>query len=322
MDKKQHKEVFSTPVFPIPPAFTDILEAGDGLGYGNELDLANIAKYVHYLELKQAKVVMTTEDVSSYNLLSFSEILQFNRIVVENFSGTVIVGVPAYDTRKAKRFVEEFEKIAEEHIDKVYYMWLYPEKYYSDKSIIEYFFELTNHSKRPCLFHGKPLKHAIRGQKADFEAKLINKLASHPNIVGMKEDSSHMAKANDVLRDVDTEDFAVIVRGDAMSKFESQYKKGVCSYSTGMGSMFPEYALNFYDFMKQGLPTREFLSRESDAKGILWEVGWHLGIRTAIQEMGIYEPFTRAPFPLATDKQRKDIKGLVEKLAAKLNLKP
>ena len=321
MDKKQHKEVFSTPIFPIPPAFTDVYQDEDGTTHGNELDLENIARYVKYLDLKRAEVVMTTDGTSGYNLLNFSEILQFNRIVVENFSKTVVVGVPAYDNRTAKSFVEEFEKIAEEHIDRVYYMWLYPEKYYNDEIIQEYFFELTNHCKRPCLFHAKPMNHAKHGYAVDFEPELINSIASHPNIVGMKEESSHMAKATQVISKINTDEFAVIVAGGSMSRFEMQEENGACSFLTGLGSLFPEYALNYFDIKSQNLSTRTFLGQEQEAFEVLMGMGWHLGFRTAMQEMGFHEPFTRSPFPLANDKQREDVNELVKKLALRLSLK-
>lgn len=320
MDKKQHKEVFSTPVFPIPPAFTDAYQDEDGTTHGNELDLENIARYVKYLDLKNVEVAMTTAGTSAYNLLNFSEILQFNRIVVENFSKTVVVGVPAYDTRTAKRFVEEFEKIAEDHLDRVYYMWLFPERYYNDELIVDYFFELTSHCNRPCLFHGKPMKHAKHGYSVDFESDLINTIASHPNIVGMKEESSHMAKATKVISDVDTDEFAVIVAGGSMGRFEMQQENGACSFLTGLGSLFPEYALNYYDIKQQSLNVRPFLSHEQETFEALMGMGWHLGFRTAMQEMGFHEPYTRSPFPLANKKQREDVKKLVDKLASRLSL--
>jgi dihydrodipicolinate synthase/N-acetylneuraminate lyase len=320
MDKKQHKEVFSTPVFPIPPAFTDAYEDKDGTTHGNELDLQNIARYVQYLDLKRAKVAMTTAGTSAYNLMNFSEILQFNRIVVENFSGKVVVGVPAYDTRTAKKFVEEFEKIASGHLDKVYYMWLFPERYYNDDLIADYFFELTDHSRRPCLFHGKPMKHAKHGYSVDFEAELINKIAAHPNMVGMKEESSHMAKATEVITGVKTDEFAVIVAGGSMGRYEMQKDAGACSFLTGIGSLFPEYALNYYDLKEQGIAVHPFLAKEEEAFEVMMSMGWHLGFRTAMQEMGFHEPFTRAPFPLAAEKQREEVKQLVDKLASRLNL--
>ncbi|MDG1950358.1 MAG: dihydrodipicolinate synthase family protein [bacterium] len=320
MDKKQHKEVFSTPVFPIPPAFTDAYQDEDGTTHGNELDLANIARYVQYLDLKRAEVAMTTAGTSAYNLLNFSEILQFNRIVLENFSKTVVVGVPAYDTRTAKRFVEEFEKIAGDNIDRVYYMWLYPERYYNDDIVRDYFFELASHCNRPCLFHGKPMKHAKHGYSVDFEAELVNSIASHPNIVGMKEESSHMAKATQVIAKIDTEEFAVIVAGGSMSRFEMQQENGACSFLTGLGSLFPEYALNYYDFKQKGLDVRPFTNREDEAFETMMDMGWHLGLRTALQEMGFQEPYTRQPFPLATDEQREQVSEFVKSMSSRLSI--
>jgi len=321
MEKKQHKEIFSTPIFPIPPAFTDTYLGDDGAKHGNELDLPQIGLYVQHLASKQAKIVMTTAGTSAYNLLGFSEILQFNRIVVENFPGKVVVGVPAYDTRTAKKFVEEFERIAADHLDKVYYMWLYPERYYDDAIVMDYFFELTDHAQRPCLFDGKPMKHAKHGYSVDFEANLINEIASHPNIIGMKEESSHMAKATQVIEDVKTEEFAIILAEGSMSRFEMQHDNGACSFLTGIGSLFPEYAINYLDLKQQGLSTRYYLAREAEGFEALMNIGWHLGFRTALQEMGLQAPCTRAPFPLATTEQRKKVKQIVEKLASKLSLK-
>lgn len=318
MNEQNHKKIFSTPVFPIPPAFLE-----------EELDFVNIARYVRYLDVKGAQVAITTVDTSGYNLLNFQEILHFNRILVESFSKTVVVGVPNYALKKSKQFVEEFEStIDKKDLDRIYYMWSFPEKYYNDEQVAEYFFELTDHCKRPCLFHAKPLKHSRHGYELDYEAKLINKISAHPRIVGMIEDSSHMAKASQIIKEIDTEDFSVIVAGGAMSKFEMQYSNGVTSFLTGVGSLFPEYALNYYDIKTDKETTgrandsaaRLFLAKESDYCETLMEMGWHLGFRTALQEMGFQEPYTRAPFPIASYEQRKNAKKMVEELASTLNL--
>ena len=201
-------------------------------------------------------------------------------------------------------------------------MWDFPERYYNDQQLCEYFYELTDYSARPCLFHGRPLTHARHGYKMDYEAELINKIASHPMIIGMKEESSHMAKASQVIKNVDTKDFAVIVTGGSMNRFEMQQVNGACSFTTGVGSLFPEFALNYFDLKtdEKEYPVREFLAKEEACFETLSKMGWHLGFRTALQEMGFHEPNTRSPFPLADEEQREEVGKLVEQLASSLNL--
>lgn len=319
-----HKEVFETPVFPVPPAFTQVEpNPNDKVQVtGSKLDFVNIARYVKYLGMNKVQVVMSTAGTSGYNLLSFSEILHFNRIILESFPGTVVVGVPEYGTEQAKEFVDAFKaSVSEEDLKRVYFMWLYPERYYNDEAIVSYFYELTNYADMPCLFHGKPIKHARHGYNQDFEAALINKIAEHPNIVGMKEESSHMAKATQVVTDVNTDEFSVIVAGGSMSRFEMQKSNGAVSFLTGVGSLFPEYELEYFKNRDGDAATlRPFLAAEEKCFEVLMGMGWHLGFRTALQEMGLYEPYTRSPFPLATEEQRQSVIRLVNTLAKDLSL--
>ena len=78
-------------VIPIPPSYRDDL-----------LSTKGTKDYVKYLCDNGAKTLMTTAGTSQFNLLSKTEIEEFNRTVVENASVgmPLILGVPAHLNRR------------------------------------------------------------------------------------------------------------------------------------------------------------------------------------------------------------------------------
>lgn len=322
MNKKEYKTTLSTPVFPITPPFIEhdkeFGKESDTIFYGNEIDLESLGAYVKYLDLSGAKVITTNPKISSYNLLSLSEIIQINRIIIETFSGNVIVAVPPSNTKASKRFIEELDALTSEHQDRVMYMFTYPEEYYNDESVIEYFFELADHSKKPCLFYGAPMKQASSGYEIDFDANLINKIAGHPKIVGMQENSSHMAKSIETIRDVDTEEFSIISAEFSMNLFNMQKHEGACSFVAGAGALFPEMALNFYNENTSDDFVRNLINCETDLFQSFKELGFRLGLLVAIQEMGLYRKAIRSPLPQISSIDRDVVKRKVKELSSSL----
>lgn len=294
--------IFNSPVFPIPPAFKE----------DESLDHFLITKYIKFLEENDATCLMTTAGTSGYDILSIVEILEFNKnIILKTSENTkIIVGVPAYNLRHAKGFVETLESsleqrnISEQKQENIFYMFLFPERYYNDDQVVDYFQECAEFADsfgRRCLFHGKPMISARGGEKVNFNAQLINQIASMPNMIGMKEETSTVEEAAKIVADIEA-NFDIIVAGGSMSRFEKLKSVGATSFLTGIGSLYPTIPLEYFK-LKNKSETVFYLEQEKEFFSIFMNIGWHLALRTALYSIRYKNPFTRKPFPRASDKQ-------------------
>lgn len=270
------------PVFPLPPSYSR----------GGRLDLTKTKKYISYLSSEKVRTIMTTAGTSQYNLLSSEEIHNLNHCLYDSFSHTKIIGLPALNILALKEEIKYWNRNIKNK-GNTFLMALYPERYYNDTTIVKYFHTAANLSKLPMLFHGMFMRNG-KGGTYDYTSQLINKIASHNNIYGMKEETSDLGKAFNVCKDIDKNDFCVIVAGGSIRRFNALQSTGVQSFLSGLGSMCPSQEIEY-------LKTRSdyFLQLETQLFDVFMEIGWHKAMREAMRQMG-YCDYNRQPFPSAT----------------------
>ncbi|GAG06284.1 unnamed protein product, partial [marine sediment metagenome] len=167
-----------SPVFPIVPCYTE----------RQLLDVQATMDYARYLAENGAEILMTTSGTTQYNLLSNAEIFSTNRALGGQWQNkTIIMGLKAESFIATQAIIREYNK--GNFNDNTFLMLQYPDRYYNDDIIERYFHILAECSDYPLLIHCKPLQHGVTGKTHDYTAELINKICSHKNIVGVKEET-------------------------------------------------------------------------------------------------------------------------------------
>lgn len=282
------------PAFALPPSYKR----------SGKLDIEKTKEYISYLQKNGAKTIMTTAGTSQYNLLKPEEIRELSRCLYDNFSHTKIIGLPALSLQDLKEEVEYWNRELKENKD-TFLMALYPERYYDDKTIFQYFHKAADLSKFPMLFHGMFMRKGTGGSY-DYTAELINKIAEHKNIFGMKEETSDLGLAFGVCNKIDKTDFCVIVAGGSIRRFNFLQTTGVQSFVSGLGSMFPKQEIKYF---KTRSPY--FLHLETKLFDVFMSIGWHKAMREALRQMGFCD-YNRQPFPSATKLESQKIKEVLE----------
>ena len=126
MPSVQTKDLYERlhgPVYPILPAFNE-----DGT-----LNGPATAKYVRYLNRSNVRTLMVTAGTSRFNIMQRDEIINLNRIVIEENSrkAVVIAANPITgSTRDAIKLGKQFEDMGADAI-----MLYYPERHYGEAII-------------------------------------------------------------------------------------------------------------------------------------------------------------------------------------------
>lgn len=266
-------KTITRPVYPIPPSFNN-----------EEMEFKRTSRYIRHLEESGATRVMTTAGSSQFNLLTLDEIFTLNKTVLRQFSKETILGLPAIDLRRLRL---EISKLNELKGINTKILILFPERYYNDQQIIDFFSEVCRISDYPVYLHGNILKRG-NGGSYEYSNTLLRSLFNIPNFAGMKEEYSSIDLAMKNIADLPVE-FDIIVAGGSMRRFWSLYPHGASSFLTGLGSFAPEFSEQFYNSFVEGdysMCTNIIQNLEKPLFDTFMEIGWHASMRTALQKQG------------------------------------
>lgn len=293
-----------SPIIPIPSFFNE----------DESLNLDETSRYLDYLYDEGAEIVMTTSGTSLFHLLSTQSIVTLNNTIHANFPSRVILGLPPRNVRGIKHLIE--------YTPDCYSVLLqYPERYYSDKEIIDYFKNVADNSHHPIWIHGHPLRSGYGLKWVDFPLSVLKELREHPNVTGLKEENTTFQNAYEISR-LANNNFIVCCAGVSGRRFLLCKNAGAQTYLAGMGNLFYNLEKQLYQSINNvywNYPTgeqqiQEFLEIENEFFDIANNIGWHLFLRTAIKILE-FSIGNRKPFPIL-DKNSTHylkIKNLVEK---------
>jgi len=293
------------PVYPIMPSFNQ----------SGGLDLKETEKYIHYLEKGGAKCLMTTAGTSQFNLLSNEEIYLLNESCCRH-PGKSILGISPLNLEKTRM---EIDFLASSHLigerENTAILLFFPERYYNNRSIVEYFHECASLSPFPVLIHGMPMKRASGGQY-EYSFDLVKEIYQHPNIVGMKEESSSFDVAFDLISKIknDNRDFITIVAGKSQRRFLSLYPAGATTFLSGLGSIHPRFDEDFYDLIKESRYPEAIMitnTYETPLFDQFMGLGWHMALREALKQKGLGCAFNRHPFPTPTEQESRIVSNVL-----------
>lgn len=300
------------PVYPIPPSFKE-----DG-----SLDLEQVKNYLSYLSESDVKTAMTTAGTSQFNLMSLDEIRQFNKCCVENFPGKVIVGLPALPSCVLSKEIWHTNHLYGDN-DRVALMLLYPDRHYDNKDVVSFFHQAADDSRCPIFIHGMFMRKG-QGGTFDFDAKIVNEIAAHPYIIGMKEECTSFEKGYDLCRGVKKKniDFEIIVAGKSIRRWVLMKTAGADTFLAGLGSIFPKFDADAYHFRTFDSVTDvayKILKVEDHFFDTCMKIGWHLSFREILKQLGVCCLYNRSPFPVCTKKQSKELGDILEYIRKSLS---
>ena len=300
------KSLFQSPVYPITPAYHP-----DG-----RPDWERTAEYIRYLDKAGAKVIMTTAGTSQFNLLTPEEILELNVLCREHFSGHTIMGLaPSASVTTAK----EIEKLNAHNFNNVSLLLLFPDRYYNGSEVRNFFTTAADRSHYPVLFHGNPIRKGTGGQ-FEYNAEMVNALAAHPNIIGMKEEASQFTGGYLLCKDIEDEGFATIVAGGSMRRYWMLHVTGATTFLTGLGSLWPTLAEVFFRASQEGdLELCKYIinAYENPFFDVFMKIGWHPAFREGLRVKGLCG-HDRPPFVQLTEDQKRTVKNIIERIETQL----
>lgn len=268
------------------------------------LELQSTKNYLNYLSKHKVDTAMTTAGTSHFNLLSEKEILDFNFIVMENFSRSKIIGIPAFSTIRAIEFVKQLEN----NDQQVNFMVLYPERFYSEEQIYDYCSRIREVTNNPLYIHGKPIRIASGGTW-DYSSEILNKMFDNNVICGIKEEHSNLQKSYNFVSGLKKE-IDVIVAGGSMRRFEFLKSAGANSFLSGVGNFYPEVEQEYLDGK-----TDNPLRLETELFKVFMPIGWHNALRIGLDYLELTCYNNRDPWPLATEQEKQKIKNVLEWIA-------
>tara|TARA_R110000764_G_scaffold132239_2_gene220051 strand:- start:1878 stop:2786 length:909 start_codon:yes stop_codon:yes gene_type:complete len=291
---------FKSPVYPVSPSFDE----------NEKLELLSTIKYLNYITKEEGKIVMTTAGTSQYNLLTIDEVRSLNLCVINNFKEEKILGLPALSLKHVKEEIEFLNTICKsEDKNKISLLILFPERYYDDEQIVEYFSEICELSNFEVLVHGNVLKKGMGGTY-EYSKPLLEKLSNIDGFIGMKEEAGNMMHSTNNIPKGKLE---VIVAGGSMRRFWSLEPHGATTYLVGVGSFYPKWEELFYDnYLKNNITkcTEIIQNIETPLFEVFMSSGWHLSMRTSLKHLGFIKN-DRKPFKQPTKEVESNIKNIL-----------
>lgn len=286
-----------TSVIPIPPSF-------DAEG---DLEIKSTLTYIKFLETQKVSTVMTTAGTSLFNLLTENEIRRFNETMYSTLIPKKIIGVPPLSLNAAKKFVDKQSENFSFYEEKDYsYMFLYPDRFYEEDVLLDYFRELKDHIKSGIYIHAMPMRNG-KGGEWNYTSSVLNKLYSEDVLIGIKEEYFNLAAAynfvNDLLPGID-----VIVAGGSIRRFEFLKNAGANSFLAGIGNVFPSIENDYL------LGNTKSIELENKFFNTMMKHGWHRTLRIALSIKHKTCLYDRKPWPIRYEKIVQDVHNILEEI--------
>ena len=295
------------PVYPIPAFFDD----------NGNLCTGRVQDYVDYLAQEGASTIMTTAGTSMHALLSADEVRLFNE-ACSSFPGPKILAIRSGSQRD---MLHDIEEMNEKEYARTALMVMYPDRFYTGQEIIDCILECADNSAYPLFFHGMFMRNARDGGVYNFNAKLVNELASHPNVIGMKEESTTLSIGYDLCRNIEYSDFISIVAGGSMKRHWLLGLGGATTFLTGIGNLFPAIEEAFFDAYQQkefGACVEWIKEFETPFFDVCMRIGWHPCLREGLNYIGFQTGY-RAPFVQLSENEKHDVHTIIDTIKEKYN---
>jgi len=298
------------PAFAIITPFTEC---------GKHVDWAAVREYVKFLYEGGAKVFYVMAYNSRFSLLSDNEIMTLNEVVTETVRSfdddecVVIVADPLHcSTDTTIEFAKHAERIGADVISLIF-----RERVYFDDQVYNHFKKVSENCNIGILIHEMPLTNGIPGQSRtiDWSLDLLDRIADLENVIAIKED----AKKDEYTKQVSEllcDRLAVITSGYGMKQW-MKFATTAHAWLSGSGGFNPAIEVDWYTAWKnQDLEKcNEIIENVELPFGeIAKTFGWHLGIKTAMDIMGVMSRIERMPLQQLPDDSFNKLKSMMQEM--------
>ena len=265
-------------VIPIPPSYDE----------DQRLCCEDTQKYISYLEEEGAPVVMTTAGTSQYNLLSEPEIIKLN-LSLSSFSRKKILGLPPLPPVRLAKFVDS-QMSALGDLTNTSFMALYPDRFYDNQSVADYFSSVVDMVGNPIYIHSMFMRSG-RGGQWNFTSDILNDLFERGLVVGIKEEYNDIMAAYNFILDL-PKDMDIIVAGGSMRRHQFLKNAGAKYFLSGIGNLFPQIEKDYFNGKEE-----ISLEKENEFFSVFNKHGWHRSLRIALSLMNLGCNYDRMPWP-------------------------
>lgn len=301
----------SGPVHPIPIPFQE----------NEDVDFGALRSYCDYLVAGGAVHLLVTVGTSRFNLLTREEMLRVNQTVAEAGQGkvTVIASGPGPNTGSTRENSEFAKAAADAGASAM--IAVYPERWYGDDTLVEFFHRIADSSPLPLWVHAVPMRDGFGGVHAvkHFEPEAVARVMAHENIVGVKEENGDRAMFEAILASL-LGKVDIIGAGGAMRRFMKDRPLGSTLYLVGTESLIPSLGTRFHAAMMEGnLELAEAIAVENEDPFFATAVrfGWHRSLKESLHILGLMPPFERHPFPRVDEAARAELRQIIERIGWK-----
>lgn len=297
------------PVFPVPTAFKK----------NGDLDYDATRRYVEFLLESGAKNILVTVGTSRFNLLDEEEMLEVNRVVGKTTKEKGGVAILTNGLTGSLKTSIRFAKVAKE-VNADAMMVFYPERYYDDESILEFYKEIGKVGV-PLMIHEMPMRagNSKVPNPVQYSIKLLDKLLNLPCVIGMKEESGSFGHSHQIVSKF-SKDYSLILAGGSKRLYMSLLPFGADTYLVGVGSLVPKLALIFWKHIENNHWKKAFkLERkyESPFFDTAFELGWHLSMKEGMSYLNLMSRDERLPYRALSKKDAKKLHKTIDKLNLK-----
>lgn len=310
MDYKFLTQKIKGPIFSIITPFKE----------DEEIDWDGLKSYITFLYKGGAKIFYAMAFNTRYLLMSEEEIYHVNQVVCETIKSfkdpetVIIVGDPLdCSTKTSIEFAKHAKKHGADIISLIYRAYLF-----SDDHVYDHYYKISQEVDIGILVHEMPFMKGIpKHQDGKWSIDLLDRLASIESIVAIKEDTKDDDYTRQVVDKI-CDRVAIVVSGNGLQQWLKVSDK--CqAWLSGIGNFDPTTEIEFYQSFLRGDTEKIDQIIEKIEKPFFWvkdELGWHLGIKSALDFLGIMSRKERMPYQSLSDEDHqivckimKDIKN-------------
>lgn len=306
---KELKEKIKGPVFSIITPFND----------DESVDYIGLTEYVQFLYDGGARIFYVMGYNSRFSLLSENEIFKVNETVVntvKSFDDKTCVSIVAdplhCSTETSVKFAKHAEEIGADLISLIF-----REKVYFENQVFEHYSRVSASCDIGILIHQMPFNNGIPGKPPliRWSTELTDKIADIPNVIAIKEDTKD-DEYTELMIDILKDRLAIITSGKGMKQWFRLNGKSH-SFLSGIGAFCPRLEIDFYNSFIEGnldLCHNIIDKVEIPFDVIIHKYGWHLGIKSAFDYMGIMSRKERMPLMELPEECHSDVCLMMEKI--------
>jgi 4-hydroxy-2-oxoglutarate aldolase len=275
---------------------------------GGEIDLERLKSNIARYDLTRVSGYVMNGSTSESVLLAWEEIYQLWAAGLETADSrrVMIAGTGAESTAETIRHTKRAASMG------FAAALVRTPSYYKPAMTFEaetaHFFRVADASPIPVLIYSVPV---FTGYTV--EAPLVAKLATHPNIVGIKESSGNIQRMKDIVSVAPKEFNAMTGSGLMLSE---SLEAGAVGGVLAVACVIPEACVEQYDAARRGERDRvEELKKQVivPAGGIVPKFGI-AGIKYAMDRLGYYGGMPRPPLLPVNEAAKQEIDGILASL--------